>query len=96
MEKRGIASKQFLVFPRIFSSIFLSQQLRLFDLQRLDLSELSDCRIWYAQYAAFPSREDAFAIWQYSSSGRIDGINGNVDYNISFVDYGNLPEEGQE
>jgi GH25 family lysozyme M1 (1,4-beta-N-acetylmuramidase) len=26
-------------------------------------------------------------MWQYSSTGRVDGINGNVDMNECYVDY---------
>ena len=26
-------------------------------------------------------------MWQYASDGRVDGIDGYVDMNISFVDY---------
>ena len=28
-----------------------------------------------------------FDMWQYSDSGDVDGIDGNVDLNISFKDY---------
>ena len=65
-------------------------------IEKLDITRIADYNKWFAQYFRKPFFPYAFQIWQYSSSGRIDGINGNVDYNISFVDYGNLPEEGQE
>lgn len=29
-------------------------------------------------------------IWQYSSTGKIDGISGNVDLNVSYKDYANI------
>ena len=36
--------------------------------------------IWYAQYASKPSITD-YAIWQYTSSGTLNGVAGNVDLN---------------
>lgn len=41
--------------------------------------------LWYAQYAAAPSIT-GMAIWQYSSTGRISGISGNVDQNVAYYD----------
>jgi GH25 family lysozyme M1 (1,4-beta-N-acetylmuramidase) len=29
-----------------------------------------------------------FCMWQYSSTGKVNGINGNVDLDYSYVDYG--------
>ena len=44
-----------------------------------------------AQIAIGPSIENGFYydfdMWQYSDSGDVDGIDGNVDLNISFKDY---------
>lgn len=38
-----------------------------------------ELKIWYAYWASkMPSGKDAM-IWQYSSKGKVDGINGNVD-----------------
>ena len=36
---------------------------------------------WVAQYASECTFNGDYAIWQYTSSGRVDGINGNVDMN---------------
>ena len=55
----------------------------------LNLEEIKDIDKWYAQYASNPYYPYAFSIWQYTNSGQIDGIKGNVDLNISFVDYAN-------
>ena len=62
-------------------------------IEKLDITRITDYDKWFAQYFRKPFFPYAFQVWQYSSTGRIDGIEGNVDYNISFVDYGNLPEE---
>jgi GH25 family lysozyme M1 (1,4-beta-N-acetylmuramidase) len=40
-----------------------------------------------AQYAAAPTYTGTYHIWQYTSSGTIGGINGNVDMNISYLGY---------
>ncbi len=53
-----------------------------YDLQYLDLSELGECGIWFAEYASAPSRSDAFAIWQYTASGQVRGIETPADLNL--------------
>ncbi len=65
-------------------------------IEKLDITRIADYDKWFAQYFRKPFFPYAFQVWQYSSTGRIDGISGNVDYNISFVDYGNLPEPSEE
>ena len=59
-------------------------------IMRLDMSKLTDYDFWYAYYGDgediyYPYK---FTMWQYTDSGKIDGIKGNADMNISFVDYG--------
>ena len=51
----------------------------------LDLEELSDYPIWYADYEEYPQTPYHFDIWQYSSEGTVDGIQGNVDLNIQMI-----------
>lgn len=41
---------------------------------------------WYAKYASEQGRKDT-GIWQYSSTGKVAGISGNVDLDYSFRDY---------
>ena len=55
----------------------------------LDLEELQNYDFWYAYYGDakgmyFPYN---FTMWQYTDSGRVDGIPTEVDLNISFMDY---------
>lgn len=45
----------------------------------IDTAELSEFRKWFAKYTN-QSQSGCF-IWQYSSKGKVDGINGNVDMN---------------
>jgi len=56
--------------------------------ERMDLTRLTSYDKWFAQYFNRPFFPYAFQIWQYTSSGHVDGIEGKVDLNISFVDYG--------
>ena len=60
-------------------------------IEKLDIARIADYEKWFAQYFRKPFFPYTFRVWQYSSSGAIDGIKGNVDYNISFYDYGNPP-----
>jgi len=54
----------------------------------LDLEQLEDYEKWYAFYSTeqFYYPYD-FSVWQYSDSGRIDGIDKKVDLNISFKEW---------
>jgi len=54
---------------------------------KLDLNRLNDYDFWLAEYNDEPSYYYDFDMWQYTSSGRVPGIKGEVDLNISFKDY---------
>ncbi len=41
--------------------------------------------IWLAEYRGVPLYQGYYRMWQYTSKGRIDGIDGNVDMNISYL-----------
>lgn len=43
---------------------------------------------WIAQYSSRCSYAGKYTIWQYSESGKVSGISGNVDMNYSYKDYG--------
>ena len=50
---------------------------------RLDMSSLAPYTKWLAQYRAEgPTYEGDYSIWQYTSSGSVDGINGRVDLDV--------------
>ncbi|MCH5192898.1 MAG: glycoside hydrolase family 25 protein [Oscillospiraceae bacterium] len=71
---------------------------RRFALMKLDMSRLPDVDFWFAEYKDGhnePSYPYDFQIWQYASDGRVDGIEGDVDLNICFVDYGNAQGQNQ-
>ena len=54
---------------------------------KIDTSALSAYKIWLAQYAAKPTYEGRYDLWQYKSTGRVSGISGNVDLNLSYLGY---------
>ena len=54
---------------------------------KFTVGELSSYKIWLAQYAAVPTYGGRYEMWQYSSTGRISGISGNVDLNSSYMTY---------
>ncbi len=52
---------------------------------RLDLTQLSDVEIWYADYEAEPQTPYHFTFWQYDESGHVDGIPGDADLDLQFL-----------
>ena len=58
-------------------------------------SELRDYYLWYARYRTTLDRSDV-AIWQYTETGSISGVNGNVDLNLSFLDGSAPPTTGDD
>ncbi|MDY5000215.1 MAG: GH25 family lysozyme, partial [Lachnospiraceae bacterium] len=44
-------------------------------------------KIWLAQYATKPSYGGGYQMWQYTSKGKVNGIGGNVDMNLSYLGY---------
>ena len=55
--------------------------------QKMDASALSAYKIWLAQYAAAPTYTGRYDLWQYKSNGKVSGISGNVDLNLSYLGY---------
>ena len=47
-----------------------------------DLRELSDYTLWLAEYDQKPDFYYHFDLWQYSHTGSVAGIEGNVDLNL--------------
>lgn len=52
---------------------------------RLEAEKLERYYIWLAEYRSEPLYEGSYQMWQYTSKGSIDGIEGNVDVNISYI-----------
>ena len=50
--------------------------------------------LWVAEYASKLNYSGAFAMWQYTSKGKINGINGDVDCDYCYVDYPSTIKSG--
>ena len=53
--------------------------------KKYDMNRLSDCDIWYCEYADTPNFHYRFSMWQYSKTAAVDGIEGNVDLDVCFT-----------
>ncbi len=50
-----------------------------------DLEYIANYKTWFAQYDSLPEYEYDYAIWQYSETGIVNGIEELVDLNIEFI-----------
>ncbi len=55
-------------------------------LEQMDLDKLKQYPFWLAQYDGQMTFPYPIRFWQYSQTGRVDGITGNVDLNIWILD----------
>lgn len=53
----------------------------------LNMSDLSAFDTWIADYRGYVGYKGSYGIWQYSSTGTVSGISGNVDMNIAYKNY---------
>ena len=49
--------------------------------------------IWLAEYRDKATYGGTYGMWQYTSSGRISGIEGKVDFNLCYLDFGTEEEK---
>ena len=64
---------------------------------RLDITKFSgDNVIWLAEYKDKPTYGGTYGMWQYTSSGRINGIEGRVDFNLCYLDFGKKENREEE
>ena len=61
--------------------------MREYSLFYLTACKFNDYKIWYAQYIDIPTYDGNYDMWQYSDTGRVDGILGDVDLNYSYIAY---------
>ncbi|MBE6761203.1 MAG: hypothetical protein E7551_02840 [Ruminococcaceae bacterium] len=55
----------------------------------------SECETWIAHYnESYDYSNTAYGMWQYSQSGIVDGISGDVDLNICYKDYPSIIKNG--
>ena len=53
----------------------------------LNIQSLSQYDVWLAHYTTSTDYKYPYTIWQYTSSGSVNGISGNVDMNIAYKKY---------
>ena len=53
----------------------------------LDYGQLSAYKIWVAHYTSKTDFAKRYDLWQYSSKGSVNGIEGRVDMNYSYLGY---------
>ena len=63
------------------AGLYFNQQL---GYEELHLPSLQPYTFWLAEYNDTPSFAYHFDLWQYSATGTVDGIEGNVDLNLAF------------
>ncbi len=54
---------------------------------RWNMGKFSSFKVWLAHYTEKTDYAGRYNMWQYSSTGKVDGINGNVDMNIAYAKY---------
>ena len=59
----------------------------------LDDSKITRYDHWLAQWSSAPTYTGSFGMWQYSATGTVNGISGNVDMNLAYKDYAKLIKE---
>ncbi len=52
--------------------------------KNIDAERLNRYNVWLAEYRSTPLYGGYYSMWQYTSKGRIDGISGNVDFDIYY------------
>lgn len=60
---------------------------------RLDLDRLTAYDKWVARYGSKPQYVKTYGMWQYSSSGKIQGIGPAVDLDEAYMDYPAIMKE---
>lgn len=60
---------------------------KFFARDELYADQLTDYHFWIAQYASSCSYYGPYGMWQYSETGSVSGIKGNVDMNYCYYNY---------
>lgn len=63
-------------------------------MERLQYDRIKQYTAWVARYGKTPEYVKAYGLWQYSSTGRIAGIEGNVDQDIAYFKYPEVMKGG--
>lgn len=62
---------------------------------RIDYNRIKDrYTLWVARYGSKPTYVKKYDMWQYSSTGRVSGISGNVDLDECYKDFPSIIKKG--
>ena len=64
--------------------------------QMLDMDRLNKYIVWLAEYRDVPIYQGYYHMWQYTSGGSVDGIEGRVDFNLSYLKIDSAAESSEE
>lgn len=56
-------------------------------IKQIDLTKLQNFDVWLSQEEDIPDYPYQYTMWQYSTSGVLNGINGSANLNVCFVGY---------
>ena len=56
----------------------------------LDMDRLAKYDLWIAHYSSVCGYKKAHGMWQYSSSGKVNGVSGDCDMNYAYKDYASI------
>jgi GH25 family lysozyme M1 (1,4-beta-N-acetylmuramidase) len=56
-------------------------------IKEVDMTKLQNYDVWLSQEEDIPDYPYLYTMWQYSTDGVVNGINGNADLNLCFVSY---------
>lgn len=56
-------------------------------IKNIDLAKLQDYDVWLSQEQDIPDYPYQFAMWQYTTTGVLNGVTGDASLNLCFVDY---------
>ena len=62
---------------------------------KLDMNKLNRFTVWLAQWSSNPTYQGSYAMWQYTSDGSVNGINGRVDMNYQIKELGGSINKSQ-
>ncbi len=60
---------------------------------KLDMSALSEYTVWLADYSTTPGYTGNYDMWQYSCTGVVNGVTGQVDMNYCYKDFPSIIKE---
>lgn len=61
--------------------------------EKVQMSRLDSFITWLAEYREAPIYQGYYHMWQYTSKGKVDGIEGSVDLNLSYLKIGEENED---